>query len=220
MYRFKFVADRYCPLCREAEAAEAQQLRGEILWSQAHIPPEYQDARFANFRSVTGTKHALTMAQNWAQEFRLGRTPRRGLLFHGRPGSGKTHLAVAILFEAVYGRFAKPLFLNVPEWLNALREAMYDDAEEPPNPNGYDIVVVDDLGAEYSTDWARERIYSLVNHRNQTRGPTIVTTNLTPDELAGRLGRATASRLTSLCADVPLDTTSDYRARAAEEEKH
>jgi len=218
VYRFTFVANRYCPLCRAAESADAEQRRGEILWSQAHIPPEFQDARFANFRPVTGTQHALTIAKKWAQEFRLGKTPRRGLLLHGPPGAGKTHLAVAVLFEAVYGRFARSLFLNVPEWLNALREAWYDDAEEPPDPKGYDIVVVDDLGAENSTEWARERVYGLVNHRNQTRGPTIITTNLAPDELAARLGRATASRLTSLCADVPLDARSDFRTRAAEGE--
>ena len=83
--------------------------------------------------------------------------------------AGKTHLAVAVLREVVWADDPpSALFLNVPEWLNALRES-YGDGEAPPNPSGYDVVVLDDLGAEDWTSWARDRIYSLVNQREQER---------------------------------------------------
>jgi DNA replication protein DnaC len=218
LYRFTFPADRLCAVCRGAESAEAAQRRGEILWGQAHIPSEYKEARLGNFVPVPGTRHALAMAMRWSQEFRSGHTPRRGLLFHGPPGAGKTHLAIGVLWEAIWDRDAPSLFLNVPDWLNALRESWYDGEQQPPNPNGFEFVVVDDLGAENSTDWARERIYSLLNHRNQTKAATIITSNLDPSELARRLGRATASRLTSLCATVPVEARSDFRARPVDGE--
>jgi DNA replication protein DnaC len=103
----------------------------------------------------------------------------------------------------------------VPDWLNALR-ASYDEAEPPPNPSGYDIVVLDDLGAEDWTSWARDRIYSLVNHREQERLLTLVTTNCTWGELAQRVGGPTASRLRRLTQEVHVDARRDYRETLVE----
>ena len=138
-------------------------------------------------------------------------------VLRGEPGAGKTHLAVAILREVVWSdREPKPtaLFLNVPDWLNALRES-YGDGEPPPNPSGYDLVVLDDLGAEDWSSWARDRIYNLVNQREQQRRLVIVTTNHEWQELAGRVGGPTASRLRRLTREVHVDARTDFRERAA-----
>jgi DNA replication protein DnaC len=89
------------------------------------------------------------------------------------------------------------------------------DAEPPPNPAGYEVVLLDDLGAENLTNWTRERIYSLVNHREQARLLTLVTTNCDPRELANRVGGPTASRLRRLVREVHVDARRDYREHEA-----
>jgi len=208
-----FPAERYCDLCRAAEEVVDGQHRAEMRWARVRVPPAYADCSFAGFEAAPGTEHALGVCRQWAKEYRAGTPLRRGLFLHGPPGAGKTHLGVAILREIVWSdRPASALFLNVPDWLDSLR-ASYSgpNAEPPANPDGHDVVLLDDLGAEDLTPWARERIYSLVNQREQARRLTLVTSNCEWRELAGRVGGPTSSRLRRLAAEVPVEARRDFR---------
>jgi DNA replication protein DnaC len=210
-----FAAERYCELCRAAEEVIDGQRHAEARWARVFVPPAYADCSFAGFAPAPGTEHALGVCRQWAKEYRAGTPLRRGLFLHGPPGAGKTHLGVAILREIVWSdRPASALFLNVPEWLDSLR-ASYSgpNAEPPASPAGHDVVLLDDLGAEDLTPWARERIYGLVNQREQQDRLLIVTTNCTWGELAGRVGGPSASRLRRLTREVGVDARQDFRER-------
>lgn len=220
VFRFSFPADRYCEMCREAEKVEQAQDRADGLFEAAGIPLGYRGCRFETFERLPGNGDALAAATRWSREFRHavqsgGARPARGLLLHGPPGSGKTHLAVSIVYEIAHAG-ARCLFLNVPSWLQRLRDLRAQgEAPEWSFPRGYDVVVIDDLGAEHSDSWSRERLYSLVNHRESNRLPTLVTSNCLPGELDQRLGSATASRLQKLCRPVRVDPGIDFRQRGA-----
>jgi DNA replication protein DnaC len=210
-----FPAERHCALCRAAEEANAEEIRADARWAKVKVPSAYAGCSFESFDRLPGTEHALGVCRQWAKEFRAGTDLRQGLLLRGNPGAGKTHLSVAVLREIVWSdNHRTALFLNVPAWLNALRES-YGDGEPPPNPSGRDVVVLDDLGAEDWSSWARDRIYNLVNQREQQSRLLIVTTNCTRGELAGRVGSPTASRLRRLVREVHVDAREDYRERAA-----
>ena len=216
IFRYSFPGSRFCEVCRETEVAEDQEKRAEILFTQAQIPVMYRSVSLSSYDTSVGSRHAHDVVSRWSAEVRRGSKPPRGLLLHGPTGAVKTHLAISVIREAIYSRFMRCLFINVPEWLNAVREAWNaSDAAAPPNPDGYELAVIDDLGAENTTRWAQERIYGLVNHRAQSGGLTVITTNLEPADIRPRLGGPTASRITELCASVPVDARDFRELRAA-----
>ena len=207
-----FAAERYCEFCRAAEEAGQQEREWSALWARVGVPKACEKCTFESFEPAAGTETAAAICKQWVKEYRAGTRLRRGLMLRGRPGSGKTHLAIAMLHQLVWSEHPRSaLFINVPQWLDALRES-YDQGEPPPSPSGFDILVLDDLGAEdWSSPWTRDRIYQILNHREQEQLLVIVTTNCSWGELAGRLGGASASRLRRLCRDVEVEAQRDFR---------
>lgn len=117
--------------------------------------------------------------------------PDGWLLLSGASGCGKTHIAAAIV-NRIVERGEPALFVVVPDLLDHLRAAYQPGAEV-----GYDdlfervrnapVLVLDDLGTQAPTPWAQEKLFQLINHRFNTRLPTVVTTNLAPDQIDDRL---------------------------------
>ncbi len=71
--------------------------------------------------------------------------------------------------------------------------------------NASRLLILDDLGAEKPTEWVRERMYEIVNQRYEWMRPIIVTSNLSPAQLAKQVGQRVASRLMEMCEVVELD---------------
>lgn len=141
-----------------------------------------------------------------------------GLLFTGPVGCGKTFLAGGIanaLMEA--GR--EVLFIVVPDLLDEIK-ATYD-----PNRNNselteqhlmdkarsVEVLILDDLGAHNYTDWTRNRLYSIINYRLNNALRTVVTTNLSPQELEEYIGERSTSRLFQMCRIRRLNVVTDIR---------
>jgi DNA replication protein DnaC len=114
------------------------------------------------------------------------------VLLVGNVGSGKTHAAVAA------GRMAHDqgktvMFVPVVELLDQLRPD--GDPKVLDRALAADVLILDDVGLEKPSDWTGERLYAIVNRRWLEQRPTIVTSNLTPDELERSVGRPMWSRL-------------------------
>jgi len=123
----------------------------------------------------------------------------RNLVIQGPVGVGKTHLAVAITWRLLVERPRhKADFWSIVDFVQ-MAKAVFDGdrgakeyAEQAPT---IDWLIIDDLGQERPTEWTRELIYTIVSRRYNAQRPTIVTTNLTPAEIADRYGDPVASRL-------------------------
>lgn len=126
-----------------------------------------------------------------------------GLLFTGPVGSGKTFLACCIA-NALIQKGERVYFTVVPDLLDQIR-ATYDGQHKETEQSIIEMIqevpllILDDLGVHNYTDWTRNKIYSIINYRLNYQLPTIITTNLTLDELSEHLGERTSSRIFQMC---------------------
>ena len=153
----------------------------------------YHDKSFETFEvrsdlardEQSNLKQALNLARGFAKE------PQDWLMFTGGYGVGKTHLAAAIAnFQAMRGYPA--MFVVVPDLLDHLRAAFSPDARTSFDQRFEEVrtaalLVLDDLGTESATPWAREKLYQIINHRYVAKLPTVITTSVSPDDLDPRI---------------------------------
>lgn len=127
--------------------------------------------------AVKGLDDAFQAARDYAAN------PEGWLFLHGGVGTGKTHLAVAIAKDMMARRpNSRVLFAVVPDLLDHLRATFdpskgidYDERFE--QIRGADLLILDDLGTENTTPWAREKLFQIFNHRYNEQSATVVTSN-------------------------------------------
>lgn len=124
-------------------------------------------------------------------------------------GNGKTHLAAAIA-NHIANKGEPVLFVVVPDLLDHLR-ATFNPASGLRLDKRFDevktasLLVLDDLGTESATKWAREKLYQLFNYRYNARLPTVITTATPIDDLDPRLATRMldGSRCTFFVLEIP-----------------
>ena len=146
----------------------------------------FRDMTFDMFDATArGTGEAYEAAHAFA------RNPDNWIVFVGPYGCGKTHLAAAIANYALHSKQMGPIFAVVPDLLDHLRTTFGPDAETSYDQRfnairTADLLILDDLGTENATPWAREKLFQIINYRYNERAPTVVTTN-DLDRVDGRI---------------------------------
>ena len=176
--------------CRQADLKDRIRQR---LFSLSHLD-ELQDLTFESFnpqgRVGLGQQQQDSIERAYNQS-RAYTQPLEGWLFiQGGYGCGKTHLAAAIANECV-SLGVPTLFLTVPDLLDSLLfsysaedvtfEERFDQIRNAP------LLVLDDFGTQSTTEWAREKLFQILNYRYINHLPLVVTTNLALEQIEGRM---------------------------------
>ena len=187
---------------------------GQSDWSSLNY---YSDKTFDTFdlrrpglaaHERDSLKEVVALARQYAD------APQDWLMFTGAYGCGKTHLAAAIA-NVRYRQGYAVLFVVVPDLLDYLRATFSPDSKVSYDQRFEEVrtaplLILDDLGTESTTPWAREKLYQIFNHRYVARLPTVITTTLTEDKLDPPI--QTRILDATRCRIVPI-TAPNYRGK-------
>ena len=160
---------------------------------------------------------ARAYVRNWKEAFRNN----TGLLLFGDVGTGKSFFAGCIA-NALLDQDVPVLMTSFPTILNQLTGVYPEERVEFINSlNDYDLLIIDDLGVERSTEFAMEQMFEVIDKRYRSGKPIIITTNLSLEQLRNPPDLAHAriyERILERCAPI-LFSGENFRKQKSEENK-
>ena len=141
---------------------------------------QMQDWTFEN--DDKSNEKLTNMAKRYVDNFSEFCKDGKGLLLHGGVGTGKTYIACMIA-NALIDKGYPVLVTNFARILSTL-QGTFDKQEYLDSLNQFKLLVIDDLGIERDTSYAKELVYQTVDSRYRSGLPMIITTNLSMQKLA------------------------------------
>ena len=173
----------------------------------AVIPRRYRDVSFDRPPVTDIEPQVVAATRRFADRINEKLDAGRGLWFLGPVGTGKTTLAMLVAKSALKAGRSVAIY-SLPRLLNEIRETHRADRSHVDlldRLTAVDLLHVDDVGAERTTDWVLEELYSIVNARYEDERSVVITTNILDREaLCEQISERTVSRLTEMCDELPL----------------
>lgn len=174
---------------------EAEQLRKEQMQKEEEMRSiqrarissmmdnTFGTACFANYQLRNGNERHLKVAKKYCIEFSKMYERNQGLLFWGTVGTGKSYTAACIANYLLEANTS----VIMTSFVRILQEMQGFDREREESftnkLNSVKLLIIDDLGAERSTDYALEKVYGIIDNRYRAKKPLILTTNLTLQQM-------------------------------------
>lgn len=138
------------------------------------------------FENYQGEENqSLIIAKNFVKDYEEMKKENIGLLFYGSVGSGKTYLACSVANSLIEQYQISVKIRNFAQIINELQKSSFEF-----DKNAYieslvntSVLILDDLGIERDTSYAKEQVYNIVNSRYLKQKPTIFTTNLSYEKI-------------------------------------
>ena len=209
-----------CPKCHEEHLAqraideekrrkEETEKNRQARIKETRMPLEYQTKDFSTFITETESqRNALAMAKRFVNGWEKAKAGGYGLLFLGGCGTGKTHLACAIMLELLdkYACFY-PRYYKVTEIFSAVRStyqpgATTNDEETIKFFSSIQLLVIDEVGVQRGSESEKRILFSILDNRVTSKKPTILMTNLGIKDCGLVLGDRLYDRIRSKCVPV------------------
>lgn len=206
---------------QEEEIAKQQveQERMERKFKQAGIPLRFREKTLNNFVADTDKKvKALKIATDFVNNFDANFASGMTIIFSGKAGTGKSHLAIAIAHEVMPAYTA--LYINALDAVRMVRDTWRKDSEKSELQvldmlGSLGLLIIDEVGVQYGTESEQMIMFDIINRRYRDCKPMILLTNLDANGFAEYLTERSADRLKENGKWVTFDWES-YRGKKAE----
>lgn len=193
-----------CSVARNAKDAEEKRKRDRMQYLDSMRRTGFPDAEMRKW-TFTESDHAdpktENVARKYAANFDAMREKGIGLLLCGTVGTGKSFLAASIA-NALIDQGTPCLMTNFSRIISRISEKFGGDQKYLDNLNRFDLLVIDDLGAERDTEFTWEKVMDVIDARYRAGLPIIITTNLSMRQLSDQSDvrrQRVYSRLREMC---------------------
>ncbi len=220
-----FVFDERTRSARDCSCRPRRIAKRKARQLAAVIPSRYRGVSFDRPPVTQIDRHVVDEVRRYVDTLPDQLSRGRGLWFQGDVGTGKTTLAMLVSAAALRGGHSVAIY-SLPRLLGLLRESFNEGSEASLSElidrlTAVELLHVDDVGAEKTSPWVLEQLYSIVNARYEDGRAVMLTTNLEHKPLEEQIGERTVSRLVEMCGDpLPLhgkDRRVEYRVEATED---
>jgi DNA replication protein DnaC len=207
-----FLYDEAKRTARPCSCRPARLARKKATAVQGRLPRRFREVSFDREPLLSMERrapHVIRAVRQYCRSIAQNLDEGRGLWLFGGTGTGKTTLAMLVSKAAMEADRTVAIY-SLPRLLGMLRGSYDDDALYSLNDLidrlcAVDLLHVDDVGAEQTSPWVLEQLYTIINTRYKDGRAVVVTTNLGDDELRAQIGDRTVSRLHEMCETFPLD---------------
>jgi DNA replication protein DnaC len=183
----------------------------------AGLPAGFSGARFENFIAPVASASRISAAlQSYTQNFESQKKNRQGFLFTGNPGTGKTHLACAVVNMLLDMGYC-PVYASLPRFTSATRSCYGQPGAFDSLMNkmvSADLLILDEIDLHGTSDNDYNILYELINARYELGGrPTIAISNRSVDRLVVDLDERLVSRILAGTKPVQFDWPGQRNAQ-------
>ena len=209
----------FCPECKKTErhSFEFEKRQQEIrdALQRANISPRFTEKSLGNFKIENKNQEQVI---NGVYQFLAQFESSTGLIFMGKPGTGKSHLSTAIAKEVIYKKGRTAVITTAMKMIRQIKSSWKDESTNEETAIRKfitpDLLVIDEIGVQFGSDTERLYLTEIINDRYEWMKQTIILTNLTTEELQHILGERVLDRFKEGGQVLIFDWKS-YRGRKA-----
>ncbi len=183
----------------KALAKERELRRWMVKVKSAAIPERFKDRTLDSYIAKTsGQKDALAFAKDYAENFDEVLQTGRSCIFVGKPGTGKTHLAIGIALSIMQQQ-QSALFVTVQRLIRRVKDSWHTKEEtESEVIDAYaspDLLILDEVGVQFGSEFEKQVLFDVLNERYEKLKPSILLSNIPSEQLSDYLGERVTDRL-------------------------